>query len=187
MTIRVLEMPSDEDRAKLLAFAAEHDYDFYLQPGGPDSAHPLHPADSVAYDSENEVVTAAGQVRMSREGTFVAADQVRWDRRSGEVVATGNVVVVPPEGDRLISERVVLTDSLRDATLDARPGGAGERVGVGERDPGARGPHRRDPRAGPARLSLLARDTARTRRTPARRRRPRCGGRPGSRRRRQRG
>ncbi len=75
-------------------------------------------ADSVEYDSDNEVVTASGQVRLNRDGTFVAADQVRWDRRSGEVVATGNVVVVPPEGDRLISERVVLTDSLRDATVE---------------------------------------------------------------------
>lgn len=75
-------------------------------------------ADSVAYDSDNELVTATGQVRMNRDGTFVAADQVQWNRRSGEVIATGNVVVVPPEGDRLISERVVLTDSLRDATVE---------------------------------------------------------------------
>ena len=75
-------------------------------------------ADRVEYDSEAEVVTAAGQVRVNREGTFVAADQVRWDRRSGEVVATGNVVVVQPQGDRLLSERVVLDDALRDATVD---------------------------------------------------------------------
>ena len=70
-------------------------------------------ADRVDYDSDSEVVTAAGQVRINRQGTFVAADQVRWDRRSGEVVATGNVVVVQPEGDRLISERIVLDDALR--------------------------------------------------------------------------
>jgi len=41
VTIRVLTLPSDDDRAKLLAFAAEHDFDFYLQPGGPDSLLPL--------------------------------------------------------------------------------------------------------------------------------------------------
>ena len=75
-------------------------------------------ADSVAYDSDNELVTATGQVLFNRDGTFVAADQVQWNRRTGEVIATGNVVVVPPEGDRLISERVVLSDSLRDATVE---------------------------------------------------------------------
>lgn len=74
-------------------------------------------ADRVDYDSEAEVVTASGQVRINRQGTFVAADQVRWDRRSGEVVASGNVVVVQPQGDRLFSERVVLDDDLRDATV----------------------------------------------------------------------
>ncbi len=34
------------------------------------------------------------------------------------MVATGNVVVVQPQGDRLISERIVLDDALRDATVE---------------------------------------------------------------------
>ncbi|GAA4014606.1 LPS assembly protein LptD [Sphingomonas swuensis] len=75
-------------------------------------------ADVVSYDSEADLVSASGQVRLNRDGIFVAADQVSWDRRSGQVVATGNVVVVQPAGDKLISERVVLTDSLRDATVE---------------------------------------------------------------------
>lgn len=75
-------------------------------------------AERVDYDSNAEVVIAAGQVRINRQGTFVAADQIRWDRRSGEVVATGNVVVVRPQGDRLIAERVLLDEDLRDATVE---------------------------------------------------------------------
>ncbi|MFC7537055.1 LPS-assembly protein LptD [Sphingomonas sp. GCM10030256] len=75
-------------------------------------------ADSVAYDSEAELVTASGQVRLSRDGNYVAADQVTWNRDTGQVVATGNVVVVNPEGDKLVGDRVVLTDSLRDGTID---------------------------------------------------------------------
>ncbi len=75
-------------------------------------------ADSVTYDSESEVVTASGQVRLSREGNYVAADQVVWNRTSGEVVASGNVVVVNPQGDKLVGERVVLNDELRDGTIN---------------------------------------------------------------------
>jgi len=75
-------------------------------------------ADSVTYDSDQDQVTASGRVRVNRQGTFVAADQVQWDRKSGQVVATGNVVVVQPAGDRLISDRVVLNDELRDATVE---------------------------------------------------------------------
>ena len=74
-------------------------------------------ADQVIYDSDADIVTATGAVRMSREGNYLAADRVVWDRKSGEVRAQGNVVVVTPEGDKLIGEDVVLTDTLRDGTV----------------------------------------------------------------------
>ena len=75
-------------------------------------------ANQVIYDSNADLVTAAGQVRMSREGNFLAANQVSWDRKSGRVVAEGDVVVVNPEGDKLVGDRVELTDTLRDGTID---------------------------------------------------------------------
>jgi LPS-assembly protein len=75
-------------------------------------------ADEVTYDSENEIVTATGQVRMSRDGNYLAAERVVWDRNTGLVSAQGNVVVVTPEGDRLVGENVELTDSLREGTIE---------------------------------------------------------------------
>jgi LPS-assembly protein len=74
-------------------------------------------ADQVTYDSGADVVTASGAVRMSREGNYLAADQVVWDRKSGEVRAQGSVVMVTPQGDKLVGEDVVLTDTLRDGTV----------------------------------------------------------------------
>jgi len=75
-------------------------------------------ADLVEYDSDAEIVTASGRVRMSREGNYLAADRVVWRRETGEVIAEGNVVVVNPQGDKLVSDKVVLTDTLRDGTID---------------------------------------------------------------------
>ena len=75
-------------------------------------------ADQVAYDSEADVLTASGRVRLSREGNYVAADRLVWNRRTGEVRAEGNVVVMDPQGDKIIGERVVLTDTLRDGTVE---------------------------------------------------------------------
>jgi LPS-assembly protein len=75
-------------------------------------------ADQVIYDSENDVITATGQVRMSREGNYLAADSVTYDRKTGLVRAQGNVVVVNPQGDKMIGQNVVLTDTLRDGTVD---------------------------------------------------------------------
>ena len=75
-------------------------------------------ADQVIYNSDSEVITASGQVRMSRDGNYLAANQVSWDRKSGRVLAEGDVVVVNPEGDKLVGDRVDLTDTLRDGTID---------------------------------------------------------------------
>jgi LPS-assembly protein len=74
-------------------------------------------ADQVTYDSDADMVSATGEVHMSREGNYLAADQVVWDRKSGEVRAQGNVVLMTPQGDKLVGEDVVLTDTLRDGTV----------------------------------------------------------------------
>jgi LPS-assembly protein len=64
------------------------------------------------------VITATGRVRMQREGNSLAADQVTWTRSTGEVHAEGNVVVISPQGDKLVSDRVTLADTLRDGTIE---------------------------------------------------------------------
>lgn len=74
-------------------------------------------ADTVLYESESEIVTADGRVRMDTDGNYLAADRVVWNRKTGQVRAEGNVVVVNPEGDKLVGEDVTLTDDLRDGTI----------------------------------------------------------------------
>jgi LPS-assembly protein len=75
-------------------------------------------ADEVTYDSNADVVTASGEVRMNREGNYLAADQVIWDRKSGQVYARGNVVMVTPQGDKVVGDNVQLTDTMKDGTVD---------------------------------------------------------------------
>jgi len=45
LTFRHLAPLSDADRAALVAFAQQHDFAIFLQPGGVDSVHPLWPAE----------------------------------------------------------------------------------------------------------------------------------------------
>jgi LPS-assembly protein len=75
-------------------------------------------ADLVSYDSDADVVTASGEVRMNRQGNYLAADQVIWDRKTAQVYAKGNVVVVTPEGDKLVGENVQLTDDMKNGAVD---------------------------------------------------------------------
>jgi LPS-assembly protein len=75
-------------------------------------------ADQVAYDNDADTVTATGEVRMTREGDSLAADQVLWDRKSGQVYAIGNVVLLTAQGDKLVGDKVQLTDTFRDGAVD---------------------------------------------------------------------
>ena len=75
-------------------------------------------AATLEYDYEGDVVTATGEVRMTRAGDRLRADKVTWDRKSGRVVANGNVAVTNPEGDVAYGDSIELTDTLKDGVVD---------------------------------------------------------------------
>ena len=75
-------------------------------------------SDMVTYDSDEDVVIAKGAVRLARDGNYLAADTVTWNRKSGRVQADGNVVALDPQGNKLIGDHMDLTDTLKDGTID---------------------------------------------------------------------
>jgi len=75
-------------------------------------------ADNLNYDSDTEIVVADGNVQMNREAIQMRADKVTWNRKTGEVVAEGDVAITNPEGDTAYGDRIVLTDTLRDGIVD---------------------------------------------------------------------
>ncbi|WP_260580376.1 LPS-assembly protein LptD [Sphingopyxis sp. PET50] len=75
-------------------------------------------ADNLNYDSDSEIVVADGNVQMNREAIQMRADKVTWNRKTGEVVAEGDVAITNPEGDTAYGDRIVLTDSLRDGVVE---------------------------------------------------------------------
>ena len=104
----------------LPAPAAAQDSPSPLTPAAPSVSDQVvgFSADQVIYDGNADRVTASGDVRMAREGNYLSADQVIWDRKTGEVRAVGNVVLLTPQGDKLVGENVRLTDTFRDGTVD---------------------------------------------------------------------
>ena len=75
-------------------------------------------ADKIDYDFENDKVTAEGNVILNRDGYQLRADQVFWNRKTGAVVAEGNIRSLSPDGDVAYGDRIELTDSLRDGAID---------------------------------------------------------------------
>jgi LPS-assembly protein len=86
--------------------------------GEEDSREVAFSAGRLEYDTENEIVTALGDVRAISEGNNLRADRVVWNRTTDEIRAEGNVRLVRPEGDVVYSESVVLTDAMRDAVAE---------------------------------------------------------------------
>lgn len=75
-------------------------------------------AERLDYDSEQQIVTASGDVRMLREGNRLRADSVTWNRKTGSVRAEGNVAVTNPGGDTAYGDSVQLTDTLKDGVVE---------------------------------------------------------------------
>jgi LPS-assembly protein len=73
---------------------------------------------ALEYNTNTDIVTATGEVRMFRQGSRLRADKVVWNRKTGKVVATGNIAVTNPEGDIAYGDEINLTDSLKDGVVD---------------------------------------------------------------------
>lgn len=75
-------------------------------------------ADQLEYDDNTQVVTASGNVQLSRSGNLLRADKVVWNRATGKVEAFGNISVTNPAGDVAYGDSIELTDSLKDGVVE---------------------------------------------------------------------
>jgi LPS-assembly protein len=75
-------------------------------------------ADTIEYDSPTDVVTARGNVIVSRDGYTLRADTIVWNRKSGEVTANGNIRSIGPRGDVAYGDSIIVTDSLKDGVVE---------------------------------------------------------------------
>lgn len=75
-------------------------------------------ADTLEYDFDADLVNATGDVRLFRQGERLRADRVTWNRKTGQVVAEGNIAVTNPQGDIAYGDRIELTDTLRDGVVN---------------------------------------------------------------------
>ena len=69
-------------------------------------------AREISFDQETDTVTARGNVVLRSEDRSVRADAVTWDRRSGQIIATGNIRLVDEAGNQLFTDQVELTDEF---------------------------------------------------------------------------
>ena len=75
-------------------------------------------ADEVNHDDRNGVTTAEGSVEFANRGYVLKADRLVYSRNDDRVTATGNVIVVDPEGQTILSDHVEVTGDLREGIVE---------------------------------------------------------------------
>lgn len=75
-------------------------------------------ADIVEYAHNDDLVTARGNVFLRRDDQSVRADSVTWNRKTGQIFATGNIRLVDRSGNEVFTDKVELTDELKAGAMD---------------------------------------------------------------------
>ena len=65
------------------------------------------------------IVTATGDVEISTGQRRLLADEVRYDQRTDKIFASGNVVLIEPNGDAIFGDEVEVTGDLREGFVQA--------------------------------------------------------------------
>lgn len=75
-------------------------------------------AEQLAYDNQTDIVTARGNVVLRSADRSVRANEVTWDRRTGSIIANGNVRLVDESGNQLFTESVELNDQFEAGAME---------------------------------------------------------------------
>jgi LPS-assembly protein len=76
-------------------------------------------ADTLVYDNDLETVTAVGGVQIDYAGNRMVAQRVAYDRRTGRLIASGNVEIIDQDGNRISAQQIDVTDDFRDGFVNA--------------------------------------------------------------------
>lgn len=92
------------------------------QPGGPieppDTPDTIRMiADQVGHDENLGIFVARGHVEILREQKVVKADVVTYNERTKRITASGNVVLLEPDGDTQFATYADVTDDVKEGIL----------------------------------------------------------------------
>lgn len=85
----------------------------------PSDSQMLLEADTLIYDNDQNTVTAVGGVQIEYAGNHLVAHRVVYDRKTGRVVATGDVEVVDSDGTKIYSQEIDITDDFANGFVNA--------------------------------------------------------------------
>ena len=85
----------------------------------PSDSQMLLEADTLIYDNDKNTVTAVGGVQIDYAGNRLVAQRVVYDRKTGRVVASGNVEIIDSTGTKIYSDEIDITDDFANGFVNA--------------------------------------------------------------------
>ena len=70
-------------------------------------------ANEIIYQKTTNVITAIGNVELSRGGRVILADEISFNKTTGVVVANNNVILLEENGDVVFANSVELADDFK--------------------------------------------------------------------------
>lgn len=101
------------------ARAAGEDRVNQLEPNIPQDAKLLLASNELIYNQDTQKIVALGAVQINYAGYKMVAQRVEYDQQSGRMIATGNIELVEPGGNRLYADRLDVTDNFADGFIKA--------------------------------------------------------------------
>ena len=75
-------------------------------------------ADEIQEDSNNNTITAKGDVIIKREGTTLKTDLLVYDKKNDVLTAKGNVSIEQPDGSKIFADNATLSDKMSRGTIN---------------------------------------------------------------------
>jgi LPS-assembly protein len=76
-------------------------------------------SDQMVYDYDRDTVSAVGNVKIYYAGYTLQAEKVAYNKKTGRLVASGNVKLTDPSGANFYAENFDITDDFRDGFVQS--------------------------------------------------------------------
>ncbi|MBV1901691.1 MAG: hypothetical protein KUG56_08465, partial [Kordiimonadaceae bacterium] len=73
-------------------------------------------ADQVTYN--DDIIQAVGRVHLARGGYMLDAGEITYNKTSGQITASGAVLLITPSGNKIYAPHMVLEDGLKKAFIE---------------------------------------------------------------------
>ncbi|MBB5538469.1 LPS-assembly protein LptD [Rhizobium giardinii] len=89
-----------------------------LQPKLPEDAKMLLSANELVYNQDAERVIVRGAVQINYGGYQMVAQQVEYSQKTGRIIATGEIELIEPGGNKIYADKMDVTDNFADGFIE---------------------------------------------------------------------